>query len=160
MFDLVKKEDVEDQMRFFYEALTPLTFMMFRVNMVVNRVLQEPVEALKGLEDRELVKYLNLVVQFARKSVGMEESENMMELEALEAKEALLKAQVEELNEMKKNGKDTSYVRGYFSLCCPLDQMSYITPLLIHLVFQKPHHPFTLTQPVPCFSNCWGGGGR
>ena len=62
--------------------------------------------------------------------------------------------------EMKKNGKDTSYVRGYFSLCCPLDQMSYITPLLIHLVFQKPHHPFTLTQPVPCFSNCWGGGGR
>lgn len=64
------------------------------------------------------------------------------------------------LNEMKKNGKDTSYVRGYFSLCCPLDQMSYITPLLIHLAFQKPHHPFTLTQPVPCFSNCWGGGGR
>ena len=36
MFDLVKKEDVEDQMRFFYEALTPFTFMMFRVNMVVN----------------------------------------------------------------------------------------------------------------------------
>ena len=56
VFDLVKKEDVEDQMRFFYEALTPLTFMMFRVNMVVNRVLQEPVEALKGLEQDELVK--------------------------------------------------------------------------------------------------------
>lgn len=111
VFDLVKKEDVEDQMRFFYEALTPFTFMMFRVNMVVNRVLQEPVEALKGLEDRELVKYLNLVVQFARKSVGMEESENMMELEALEAKEALLKAQVEELNEMKKKVKKGEAVR-------------------------------------------------
>lgn len=118
MFDLVKRVDVENQMRFFYEGLTPFTFTMFRFNMVVNRVLHEPMtrfceddmeddmeEDMGCLSEHELQKYFNYVIRFARKSVGAAENENMLELVLLEEKKGLLEVQLQELEEMKKKVK-------------------------------------------------------
>ena len=64
------------------------------------------------------------------------------------------------MEEMKKNGKDTSYLSGSSALVSRLDQMSYIVPLLIHLAFQEPHHPRSSIPPMLCSSICWRWHGR
>lgn len=59
------------------------------------------------------------------------------------------------MDEMRKNGKDTSYLSGSSGLPSRLDQMSYIVPLLIHLAFQEPHRPHSSIPRVQCSSICW-----